>query len=242
MITTRMIKRAFALCLIGCLASISHAQQEGGVKMNIITYAPVELPEDFKAFYKTGSDIYPFHASSSSIGIPVLYKGPRDFILRASEEDFSPPKEGEKPKPPLAFVELPVGADNVLVMAVPNQSTKGIRLVAYDISTRSLRSGDYMAFNFATTAVAVRFGEKKFTIQPGKELHVKNQKWREEVLALPLQIAIQIEGETKIVYSRYWEHYPQKRNLMFFFNGHHPSKPIVFSCFNAYERQMESTE
>ncbi len=238
-------KLFLTLAVILATGGALSAQQGGGVKMSILTYAPVDLPEDFQGFYQSGGDISSFTAGSTSVGVPVIYEGPRLFVLRASEEDFGPPKEGEKPSPPLATVELPASSDNALIMALPKEGGSGVRLVAYDISTKTMRKGDYMAFNFATQPVAVRMGEQNFTLKPGKDTHVHDSKWRKEVLALPMQIGIRDEddeGQIKIVYSRYWEHYPQNRNLMFFFNGRHPRRPIVFSCFNAYEPLADKGE
>ncbi|MGE9268242.1 MAG: hypothetical protein ACQKBY_09095 [Verrucomicrobiales bacterium] len=228
---TRLLTLTLGLFLSFSLAL--QAQQSGGVKCYLLTYAPSGLPNDFQAFYRSGEEINPFRSSQSSLGVPVLYQGPRRFVLRASEADFAPPAEGEAPKPPLAFVDLPAGANNVLILALPKGETEGVRLVAYDLSTDELKKGDYRAFNFSNQAIAVKMGKQQFALKPGQDRFVKDGSWGSEAKALPLQVAISEGGKAKLVYSSYWEHYPQRRSLLFFFNGHHRTAPIVFSSFNA---------
>lgn len=233
----KFFKSLSVTLVLGC-ASLS-AQRPQAVKTNILTFAPGGMPEDFTAFYQTGEEIYSFRASSSSLGIPVRYEGPQTFALFKSEADFAPRKKGDKPPEPLATLQLPAGADNVLILAIGEEDGDRIRLVGYDISSTSLKEGDYRIFNFSTQPLLMQLGDQKIGIKPGEDLMVKDSKWQKEVMALPLQIAVSEEGKAKVVYSAYWEHYPQRRSLMFLFNGRHPSTPIVFSSFNALEGPKE---
>jgi hypothetical protein len=40
------------------------------------------------------------------------------------------------------------------------------------------------------------------------------------------------DNKAKLVYSNFWEHYPQRRSLLFLFDGHHVSDPVIFSSFD----------
>jgi len=214
------------------LAAPVCAQEPETVTTAILSYAPAPLPPDFSAFFKTGESVFRFQPSPSNLGVPVVYTGLRRFVLRASEAEFGLPPEELQLKPPLAFVDLPQKSDLVLILAVPGDDGE-VRLGAYNISSDSLREGDYRVFNFSSKAVSVILGDQKFTVAPRKDKVVKDSKWHGETLALPLRIATVVNREVTPVYSSFWEHYPMRRNILFMFDGRHPTEPIVFSSFDA---------
>ena len=202
------------------------------ITTRLLTYAPGGLPPSFVGFYRTGQKVEPFNASSGTLGLAVDYVGPAVFELRASVADFTPPPEGQKPKPPLAFVTLPANADNVLLLC-SSQADGKLRLTAYDISSGQLKAGDYRAFNFSKSPLSVILGDNRFALAPGKDTFIKDSKFHEKPMAFPMQIATVADGKAKKVFSSFWEHYPARRNLLFFFDGNHPSEPITFANFSA---------
>lgn len=223
--------RLFFLCLL-VVPWIAASAQPPLVTTRLFTYAPGGLPPSFVGFYRSGQKIEPFNASSGTLGLPADYVGPALFELRASLADFAPPPEGQKPKPPLATVTLPTNADNVLLLCSSLADGK-FRLTAYDISSGQLKPGDYRAFNFSKSPLSVILGENRFALAPGKDTLVKDSKWQDQPMAFPIQIATVSDGKAKKVFSSFWEHYPARRNLLFFFDGNHASEPITFANFSA---------
>jgi len=205
-------------------------QEPAVIKTKFVTCALGSLPDDFTAFYKTGETVEELMVSPAALGLPITYQGPRRFILHKTKDGFTPPKDGEQPKPPLAFVDLPAKADNVLIICVPLPEGK-LKLLAFDISARDLAAGDYKVFNFSHSTVSVVLGKQKFTLVPGKDTMVRDDAWKGEIVALPLQIATVTDNQLRLVYSSFWEHYPVRRNLMFMFDGTDESMPIVFNHY-----------
>jgi hypothetical protein len=218
--------RAFCLFLI--LTCAAGAQEPAKIiKTKLLTFALGSLPEDFKAFFKTAEEIRSFSPSQGSLSIPTDYIGPVTFVIRESEAAFTPPADGKPMPPPLAFVNLPVGADNVLVIATPD-GTK-VRLMAFDISTKELSNGDYKFFNFSHHNLSLIFDNQSFVMAPGSHRMVRDGKWHSEIKAFPIKIAtIDANNKPKKVYSSLWEHYPVSRSLMFLFDGNRPTQSVTF--------------
>lgn len=216
-----------ALCLFLLLTCAAGAQEPKMIKTKLLTFALGSLPENFKAFYKSGEEIRPFSASQGSLGIPLDYIGPTTFVLRESAEAFTPPKDGKPMPPPLAFVNFPPNVDNVLVIATAENEK--VRLMAYDISTKELAKGDYKFFNFSHSTLSLIFDSQNFVMTPGTHRMVRDSKWHSEIKAFPIKIAtVDANNKAKKVYSSLWEHYPVSRSLMFLFDGSRPGQTITF--------------
>ena len=220
-----------ALAVLLTLCGTSHAQEPAVLKTDILTYAPAGLPAGFTAFYRTANQVYEFTASAGNLGTPVLYTGPRQFVIRSSKEEFSLPADQLKEKPPLAFVSLPPDADTVLLLCIPDKTGK-VQLVAYDVSSNNLRRGTYRVFNFSSKPLSIILGERRFTVAPKSDQSADDPSWHQEAIAIPLQIATVTDQKAKRVYSNFWEHFPQRRSLLVLFDGHHVSDPVIFSSFD----------
>lgn len=213
------------------LGGTSHGQSPAVIKTNLLTYAPAGLPDDFKAFFRTQDGVLEFMASAGSLGTPILYTGPQSFVIRSSKEEFVLPEDQLKQKPPLASITLPPNADTVLLICVADEAGK-TRLIAYDVSSKTLNRGSYRVFNFSSKPLSVILGDQRFTVAPRSDKSVSDPSWQKEATALTLQIATIKDSKAKLVYSNFWEHYPQRRSLMFLFDGHHVSDPVIFSSFD----------
>lgn len=211
-------------------AVIAPAQQET-VTTRIFTYAPAGLPESFEAYYRSGQNIERFLASAGTLGLPIAYTGPPVFSLFSSKADFAP-EDGKPPAPPLATATLPADSDCVLLVCTRNADGK-TGLIAYDIRSDELKPGDYRVFNFSKTPVSIMIGSQRLSLTPGKDAFARDAKWHSETLAFPLQIATHENGKSTLVFSTFWEHYPQRRSLLFLFDGKHASEPIIFANFSA---------
>lgn len=210
----------------------AHAQEGTRIRTKLFTFALGELPSGFKAFFKTGEEILEFSAGESGLSAPIDYAGPPVLALRESKEAFSAPPAGQNPPPPLAWVNLPLNADNVLVIATATADGK-IRLLAYNISTRELAPGDYKFFNFSTNTLSFIFDSQKFTMAPGSDRLVKDPAWQRTEKVFTNKIAIvDADNKAKLAYSSLWEHYPAGRSLMLVFNGSRPSQKVTFRVFN----------
>ena len=220
--------------------SFAQAQEGTRIKTKLFTFALGELPSGFKAFFKTGEEILEFSAGEGGLSAPINYAGPPVFVLRESREAFSAPPKGQDPQPPLAWVNLPLNADNILVIATLTEDGK-IRLLAYNISTRELAPGDYKFFNFSTNTLSFIFDSQKFTMAPGTDRLVKDPEWQRAGKGFTNKIAIvDANNKAKLAYSSLWEHYPAGRSLMLVFNGNRPSQKVTFRVFNV-ETPTEST-
>lgn len=220
-----LLAAVFALC------ATSHGQEPALLKTNLLTYAPAGMPAGFAAFYQTSSQIHPFNASAGSLGTPVLYNGSQRFAIRSSAEEFALPAKQLAEIPPLATVNLPPNADTVLILCVPESAGK-VRLIAYDVSSSTLRRGSYRVFNFSTKSLSVIMDKQRFTVSPKSDQAVDDPGWHDKTIAMPLQIATVTDKKAKLVYSNFWEHYPQRRSLLFLFDGRHVSDPVIFSSFD----------
>jgi hypothetical protein len=218
--------------ILPLVLSLNAQSQPKPITTRILTYAPAGLPESFKTFYRTGNEIELFTASAGTLGLPINYIGPATFALYGSKADMSPPAEGQKPKPPVATVVLPANADAILILCTRTADEK-VGLVAFNITSNELRPGDYRVFNFSKSTTSIILGEQRFALPPGKDSMVRDASWHGEVMALPVKIATITDGKPKLAYSSMREHFPQRRNLMFLFEGRHPSRPITFVTFNA---------
>ena len=105
-------------------------------------------------------------------------------------------------------------------------------LGTYDVSSNTLKPGNYRVFNFSKNSISVILGDQKFSVRPRMDRTVDDRKWHEETIALPLQIGTVVNKKTTLVYSSFWEHYPMRRNLLFLFDGRHPSEPVIFASFD----------
>lgn len=213
------------------LASTGFAEEARTIKTRILTYALGGLPDSFTGYYQNGGGVMLFRASDGTLGVPVEYSGSARFLLRPSEAAFSPPP-GREPEPPLAAVDLPAGADQVLIVAAPSGKSDGIRLIAYDISSSDLAKGDYMIFNFSHSSLSMIFDTRKILVPPGRETVVRDPRWKSRPLAFPIRIATIIGDTAKPVYSSFWEHQPSNRTLLFIFNGNRPSQAIRLMDFS----------
>ncbi len=202
------------------------------ISTHILTFAPASLPGGFQTYFRTAASVELFTASAGTLGLPAPYIGPQVFALYGSKADLEPPAPGEKPKPPIATVTLPNNCDLVLILCTRTADDK-VGLVAYNLDSRELKSGDYRVFNFSKTPVSMIMGDQRFALNSGKDSIVRDSKWHDESIALPIKIATVADGKAKSVYSSFREHYPQGRTLMFLFDGSHPSRPITFATFNA---------
>jgi hypothetical protein len=226
-----MIRSLLFLLLFLPLA-LNAQNQPPLITTRILTYAPAGLPDSFKTFYRTGNEIELFTASAGTLGLPINYTGPQTFALYASKTDMLPPAEGQKPKSPVATVTLPANSDVVLILCTRTADGK-VGLVAFNITSNELKPGDYRVFNFSKSTTSIILGEQRFALAPGKDSMVRDSSWHSEVIALPIKIATVVEGKPKLAFSSLREHFPQRRNLMFLFDGRHPSRPITFVTFNA---------
>ena len=213
------------------LGGTSHGQSPAVIKTNLLTYAPARLPADFKAFFRTPAAVLEFTASAGSLGTPVSYTGPQSFVIRSSKEEFFLSEDQLKQKPPLASITLPPNADTVLLICVADEAGK-TRLIAYDVSSETLTRGSYRVFNFSSKPLSVILGDQRFAVAPRSDKAVSDPGWHKETVALTLQIATTTDNKAKLVYSNFWEHFPQRRSLMFLFDGHHVSDPVIFSSFD----------
>jgi len=224
--------RSIALLLMMAPLAL-HAQSPPPViSTSIVTFAPASLPGGFQTYYRTAEGVELFTASAGTLGLPSPYTGPQIFALYGSKADLEPPAPGQKPKPPVASVTLPNNCDLVLILCTRTADNK-VGLVAYNLDSRDLKSGDYRVFNFSKSPVSMIMGDQRFALNPGKDNIVRDSKWHGETIALPIKIATVADGKAKSVYSSFREHYSQSRTLMFLFNGSHPSRPITFATFNA---------
>jgi hypothetical protein len=183
-------------------------------------------------FIDTGKGIQPFTANLTGLGLPVLYQGPRRLVLHKTIEAFHPP-EGQPTPQPAGIVELPASGNRmILVCLLSPEGT--LKMVAYDISSGRMKSGDYRFFNYSKLPVSFIVGEKKFGLTPGTDTVVTGSNWSEEVLDLEVQFGISpAPGQAvKRCYASVWGHRPGRRNYVFVFDGSHPSKPITARRFN----------
>lgn len=224
-----MIRILFALHLFAAVSACG--QNAAVIKTKILTYALGGLPENFTGYFKTGGEVLMFRASDGTLGVPIRYEGPRKFSLLESEAAFGPAPAGQEPKPPLASIDLPENADNVLVLAVPTATGNKVALLAYDISAGTLPKGEYRVFNFSHSVLSMIFGSQKFVLPPGHDTVVKDSAWHEKIMTFPIRIATVKENVAKPVYSNFWEHNPSSRTLLFLFNGNRPAQAIRFMDF-----------
>lgn len=223
--------RNLATLLLLATASLAPGQS-APVSTRILTYAPAGLPESFQSYYRTGQKVEPFRASAGTLGLPIEYQGPPTFALYGSKADLEAPADGSKPRPPLAVTNLPAGSDCVLLVCTRTAGDK-VGLKAYDIRSQELKSGDYRVFNFSNITISAVLGGNRFALKPGKDTFVRDPKWHGETMAFPIQIAAVANGKPKLVFSTFWEHYPQRRSLLFLFDGKHASEPVIFAHFSA---------
>jgi len=223
MIRIFLLLQIFAACAFG-------QDAPAVIKTKILTYALGGLPDEFMGYFKNSEQIMMFRASDGTLGVPIRYQGSAKFILHESEEDFAPVPEGQAPKPPIASVNLPENASNVLILAAPLGGKK-VKLMAYDISPGSLGKGEYRVFNFSHSMISMVFGPQKFVLPAGKDQIVRDGSWGQKIMTFPIKIATVKENLAKPVYSNFWEHHPSNRTLLFMFNGNRANQAIRFMDF-----------
>lgn len=173
-------------------------------------------------FFHNGKDISSFQANPTGLGEPLKYKGPQKFILRTSAAEFSM----EPPLPaPHAWVNLPVNSERVLLACLKTGDSP-VKIVAYDIGKARIVAGQYRFFNFSRTMIPVIFGDKKFTVKPGKDTLVSDPAWKDEVMEIDVVMAIVKDNKPKPVYSSQWGNRPGRRNYIFMFDGPQEYNPI----------------
>jgi len=209
------------LLLLGLLTCPLCAQNE--VQANIVTFALGAPPGGFKAFFKNGDEIQPFGANGAGLGAPIAYNGPKKFVIRASEDAFAPPPAGQQVPPPLALVDLPQGANNILILAVDAGQGK-IRLLAYDVSSQALQGGDYRVFNFSRSALELNLGKKKLLLKPAQNEMMTDPSFRDPNTKVMEFIVYKYDGNVRNpepVKRSLWEHWNTRRVVMFLFDGKH---------------------
>jgi len=212
-----------------------HAQNRSArVSTHILTFAPTSLPETFQPSYQAGGNIELFTASVGTLGLPSPYNGPRDLALYGSKADAEAAAGGKNSIQPIATVTLPEKSDLALIICTRTAGDK-VSLAAYNVDSRDLKSGDYRIFNFSKSTISITIGEQKLELAPDNDSILRDAKWHNEAIALPIKIATVTDGKSRPVYSSLREHSPRNRTLMFLFDGSHPSRPITFTTFNAEE-------
>lgn len=210
-----MISKSMKRLLFTILCLLIHpaSGQDQPVSTEILTIA---LDEPVAGLYfHNGKEVAVFQANPTGLGEPLKYKGPRRFMLRASEAEFSM-------KPPLpapqAWVDLPPGAERVLIACIKTAESP-VKLFAYDIGKARIGAGDYRFFNFSHSVVSTVFGGHKFAVKPGEDTLVSDASWKQDVGEIDLAIAIVKDGRAKPVYSSQWGNRPGRRNYVFLFDG-----------------------
>ncbi|WAC18652.1 hypothetical protein OVA24_15575 [Luteolibacter sp. SL250] len=220
------------LILLGLLTCTAVAQEK--FQTTLITYALGGPPGGFKAFFRNGEEIQPFGANGSGLGAPIRYTGSRKFEIRASEEAFAPPPAGQQAPPPLAVVELPQGVDNILLIAADAGQGK-IRLLAYDVSAKALKGGDYKIFNFCRTPIEMNLGKKKLTLRPAQNEIMSDSSYQDPTNRGMELIIYRYDGTVRNptpVKQTLWEHFSTKRWVMFLFDPKHKGEGIGIICMN----------
>lgn len=212
------------ILIIGTLCLSAMAREPKSVDTEFITIALDETVDSL--FYSNDKNVEPFQANLTGLSQPRRYKGPQRFDVRSNATEFN----SAPPLPtPAASVLLPLNCTRVLIACIKS-SDRPLRLIAYDISTDN-KAGDYRFFNFSSTPLSLILDDKRFAVSPGKDTSVSNSSWRDAVLDLPLQVAAVKAKKARLVYSSVWGHRPGRRNFIFMFDGHHPSKPINICRF-----------
>ena len=173
-------------------------------------------------YFHNGKDISSFQANPTGLGEPLKYKGPQKFMLRTSAAEFSM----EPPLPaPHAWVNLPKNSERVLLACLKTDDSP-VKIVAYDIGKARIGAGQYRFFNFSRTMIPVIFGDKKFSVQPGKDTLVSDPAWKDKVMEIDVMMAIMKDNKAKPVYSSQWGNRPGRRNYIFMFDGPQEYNPI----------------
>ncbi len=199
------------LFFIATLTFLSTAQ-EAKIKTEIVTIALDEFVEG--KFFHNGKEITEFSANSTGIGEMMRYEGSSKFVLRNAKEEFSQ----DTPPTPAAWVELPADSDRVLLACVKSKD-KPLRLVAYDIGSAKVSSGDYRVFNFSRSAISVILGSEKIAINAGANQTISNNKWKKEITEIDVLFGMVKDQEVRPVYSSQWGHRPGRRNYIFIFDS-----------------------
>lgn len=209
---------------VGLLAGTAFSQ-EATVSTEILTLALDEPVTNL--YFHNGKEISFFQANLTGLGEPLAYKGPQQFVLRASEAEFT----AKPPLPaPVASVSLPLNADRVLLVCVKS-ADKPLKLVPYDIGKGRLTVGDYRFFNFSHSTLSMIFGTKRFAVAPGTDSVVSDPEWKKEVIEIDMEVAVVKDQKAKSVYSSVWGHRPGRRNFVFMFDGVHDYDPIRICRF-----------
>jgi hypothetical protein len=180
-----------------------------------------------KLFFKSGERVLPFEAYQLGFGPALDYSGPRRFVLHASQAAFAAEPPGP---PPVAFADLPLNTEKVLLLCVPDTEGK-LRLVTYDISKKDALPGDYRIFNLSQNTISVILGDKKFVVNPAGDKTISDQDWRSGVRDINFQLATVANGAATKIYSSMWGHQPGRRNFIFLVNGKTATMPIEILRF-----------
>lgn len=215
------------LLLLGLLSlSSAPAQQPQPIVTTEFLTIALEDPID-ELFFANGKEVGSLDANLTGLGQPIAYKGPRLLVLRATAAEFA----AKPPLPaPVATVNLPLNANRIL-LACLKSGDEPLKIIAYDISSTGSRAGDYRFFNFSSKPLSIILGEERFAIDSRKDKIISRASWRDEILDIPMQVAIIANNKPKLVYSSVWGHRPGRRNFIFMFDGRHPTKPIGINRF-----------
>lgn len=212
------------LSVLACCTLPAHGQ-EADVRMEIVTIA-LEQPV-YGLFFDNGGEIARFQAIPTGLGQPLKYHGPRRFILRTSEADFS---RTTRLPPPHAWVDLPTDSDRVL-LACLKRGDAPVKMLAYDIGRARISAGDYRFFNFSRSPLAIMIGERRLRVGSGEDTLVSRPSWGREVGEIDVAVAVIGDDRTRPVYSSQWGNRPGRRNYVFMFDGPHDYNPIRIARF-----------
>lgn len=212
------MRKTLAIFLV--LLTLPALSQETFVNTEIVT---ISLDGSVSGlFFHNGKDVSLFQANPTGLGEPLKYKGPQTFMLRTSAEEFSM----ELPLPaPHAWVNLPMNSERVLLACLKTGDSP-VKIVAYDIGKARIGAGQYRFFNFSRTMIPVIFGDRKFSVTPGKDALVSDPAWKDEVMEIDVMMAIMKNNKAKPVYSSQWGNRPGRRNYIFMFDGPQEYNPI----------------
>lgn len=228
--------RILVLIIFGLLGS-SGFSQDLSISTEIVTIALDQPVADL--FFDNGKGVSRLQANPTGLGEPLSYKGSRRFIVRTSEAEFAM-------KPPLpaphAWVDLPNASERILLACLKTGDAP-MKMVAYDIGRARLAAGEYRFFNFSHVVISVILGDRKISVQPGKEVLASHASWKNEVTEIDVAMAIIKDGKPRPVYSSQWGNRPGRRNYVFLFDGPQTYKPIrICRFFDVPPKEPEKTQ
>lgn len=211
-----------ALLALGALSAVA---KEPEVRTELVTLA-LEQPVEGLYARSAGGNLR-LDANLTGLSQPVAYRGPQRIVFHRTAAALTAPPPGPTPA---CVVLLPAHAERVL-LACFQGADPNLRIVAYDLSAKTLHDGDYHFFNFSHSALSIILGTQKFTLNPTADAVLSDALWRKEVLDVEMRAATVVAGKTTQIYASVWGHRPGARNLVFLFDGQHRDKPIAIRRF-----------